>query len=353
MANPEHVRWLLEGVTAWNARRTYQSFVPDLREQDVASMLRAAQMVETDGRPNLREVNLSQTLLSGCNFSDTYLNQANLSGSDLSGARFENSELILANLAQSQLRDSDLTGANLAGASLGQANLTNCKLTGTRLTYADLVGANLTGSRPWQARMIPTLPLEWTLPSLFVDMKVTGINGVLQNINELKGHYGLPNRQIPSVFYFRGESKDTWDLTPSVIRRLVANGSSLRDSEGEMLVDLRSRRAEDFIEADSALDQMVVAQHYGLPTRLLDVTHNPLVALFHASESSLDSDGRIHVFAVPRSLVKPFNSDTVSVITNFAGLRRGEQNLLLGKTVEETKDDTGPGYGTDIQLGDP
>ena len=139
MANPEHVRWLLEGVTAWNARRTYQSFVPDLREQDVASMLRAAQMVETDGRPNLREVNLSQTLLSGCNFSDTYLNQANLSGSDLSGARFENSELILANLAQSQLRDSDLTGANLAGASLGQANLTNCKLTGTRLV------------RPWQA----------------------------------------------------------------------------------------------------------------------------------------------------------------------------------------------------------
>ena len=123
-----------------------------------------------------------------------------------------------------------------------------------------------------------------------------------------------------------------------------------------MLVDLRSRRAEDFVEATSALDQMVVAQHYGLPTRLLDVTRNPLVALFHASEEQSevpDVDGRIHVFAVPKFLVKPFNSDTVSVITNFARLRRGEQNLLLGKTKEETQDDTDPGYGAESSFGNP
>ena len=57
------------------------------------------------------------------------------------------------------------------------------------------------------------------------------------------------------------------------------------------------------------------------------------------------------MFAVPRSLVKPFNSDTVSVITNFASLRRSEQNLLLGKTEEETKGDIGPSYGEEWQPG--
>ena len=51
------------------------------------------------------------------------------------------------------------------------------------------------------------------------------------------------------------------------------------------------------------------------------------------------------------SLVKPFNSDTVSLITNFASLRRGEQNLLLGKTEEDTKGDINPSYGEEWQPG--
>ena len=28
MANSEHVKWLLEGVTSWNARREQNDFVP-------------------------------------------------------------------------------------------------------------------------------------------------------------------------------------------------------------------------------------------------------------------------------------------------------------------------------------
>ena len=50
-------------------------------------------------------------------------------------------------------------------------------------------------------------------------------------------------------------------------------------------------------------------------------------------------------------MVKPFNNDTISVIANFASLRRNEQNLLLGKTTEETVDDADPGYGTKFELG--
>ncbi len=61
-----------------------------------------------------------------------------------------------------------------------------------------------------------------------------------------------------------------------------------------------------------------------------------LVALFHACDNAdqnaqLKGDGRLHVFAVPSTLVKPFNSDAVSIISNFAKLSRRKQDALLGK----------------------
>ena len=356
MANPEHIKWLLEGVESWNNRRNDQDFIPDLIGEDIASKLRAAQIVTSDGEPSLSGVNLSRARLRGCNFSDVDLIATNLSNADLSTALLENSQLIIADLTQAILRDVDLTGATLTGAKLGQTKLTNCTLLGVKIADADLVGSDLTGSRPWQASMGSLFSLsQISLRTATLTKPITSINDVLKQFKLLQNHYTEANLQNEVVFYFRGESNDTWKLSPSVMRRLPADKNSLRNAEGDMLVDLQSRRAEDFVEANSALDQMVVAQHHGLPTRLLDVTRNPLVALFHASEDwneSQTSVGRIHVFAVPNSLVKPFDSDTASVIANFARLRRNEQNLLLGKRDEDTKDDAEPGYGAEFVFGD-
>lgn len=159
---------------------------------------------------------------------------------------------------------------------------------------------------------------------------------VVENIGDLITLCLGLQQTIPedSTLYFRGESDRSWDLIPSIMR-----SSSIRAREGEMLLDLMSRRPEDFAGMTSALEQLVLAQHHGLKTRLLDITRNPCVALFWAcqrrepmtnSEKDTDSDGRLHVFGVPRRLVKPFNSDSISVIANFAKLRSDYQNLLLG-----------------------
>ena len=43
-----------------------------------------------------------------------------------------------------------------------------------------------------------------------------------------------------------------------------------------MYQELIIRCASDFAQCQSHLDYLVEMQHYGLPTRLLDITENPL-----------------------------------------------------------------------------
>ena len=45
MANPEHIKWLLEGVEAWNARREQNPFRPDLEGADISKEFREAKNI--------------------------------------------------------------------------------------------------------------------------------------------------------------------------------------------------------------------------------------------------------------------------------------------------------------------
>ncbi len=64
-----------------------------------------------------------------------------------------------------------------------------------------------------------------------------------------------------------------------------------------MLTELRHICPTEF--TDNKFDTLVKLQHFGLPTRLLDTTTNPLVALYFACDSNRETNSDAAVFIFP------------------------------------------------------
>lgn len=338
MADERHIRWLLEGRDAWNARRRKEWFTPDFSGADLFQKFREERKLNAGGH-----IPLAGFDLRSANFADALFNTLTSTASvDLSRALLDMADFRGARLKNARLSGAQLVGARLEGADLSSATLNDADFTG-----AILVGADLSWSRPWEARLFPDADVVFDPSASPPRWEITSVAELLERCTSLRGEVSSQRR-----FYFRGEARNCWSLRPLVMR-CKGGIAPHRAHEGEMLLELMSRRPEDFASASAALDQWVLAQHHGLPTRLLDITRNPLVALLGAS-GGLDSrhdesacDGRVHVFSVPRELVKPFTSDTIAIISNLAKLTRSEQDCLLGWAPYDVEQE-GPGAFDDL-----
>jgi FRG domain len=121
-----------------------------------------------------------------------------------------------------------------------------------------------------------------------LDLAVTGSGGLLANwldiVDELyEGSWNPSLQRFRSPYAFRGASIATHTLASSLVR-LAGGRDDVRRLELALLRNFRKYAHGEVSRQDSIWDWMALGQHRGLPTRLLDWTYSPLVALHFATD---------------------------------------------------------------------
>lgn len=166
------------------------------------------------------------------------------------------------------------------------------------------------------------------------------IGSLVQFIKELNKIVHKNDHEIE--YFYIGHSDYNFKPVPTIYRGKRDNHGrrpiKFVQNEDKIFREIILRTPFDFINERTTMEKLVKMQHYGLPTRILDITSNPLVALFFACEKSNQNDGEVLIFKIPKDVIKYYDSDTVSVLANLSQMPfnfKDECGLLLHKIQDE------------------
>ena len=144
-----------------------------------------------------------------------------------------------------------------------------------------------------------------------MEKQINNVVDYLNYIEILNQEYSatpLLNNPINSQFLFRGMENSSYSLLPSIFRKVktkqpygeIENYKYLALNKEIDILKNFIQEASTYIYNLNSVSQKFVrwlelAQHYGVPTRLLDWSNNPLVALYFACESNSQEEAIVWI----------------------------------------------------------
>lgn len=109
--------------------------------------------------------------------------------------------------------------------------------------------------------------------------------------------------------FYRGVKNRAFELIPGIVHK------GLYEVESDLINQLYLSSPESFEKCSSNYEKLALMQHYGLPTRLLDFTKNPLVAAWFACEDE-NEEADAAVYVAFSNMTTPYRF--IDIVCDFA-----------------------------------
>ncbi|WP_157964905.1 FRG domain-containing protein [Amedibacterium intestinale] len=177
-------------------------------------------------------------------------------------------------------------------------------------------------------------------PNFESTVEIQSVGDFITKIKEL-------NEQVDGEstdFYFRGQETEYWDIEPSIFR------DDMLSIEHKLIQIPLQKIPSEFKDSSGTFDLMAKYQHYGMCTRLLDLTTNPLVALYfacklHGPVDYYDGDDKLekkepYGVIYYKNSYYPFSSTDreIRIVSSLAKMDLSKENTIndvLDKLVKE------------------
>lgn len=162
-----------------------------------------------------------------------------------------------------------------------------------------------------------------------------------KSINSIEVSTTADGRGLPQRFFYRGQANDygSSNNVASIFRQKKVEGYT---REYSFTNEYMRRYANDFNNLENNFSRLSYMQHFGLPTRLLDVTTNALVALYFACQSNktpegYETDGIVTMFISNKTqniddyTYYSSRSDTVEILSTLALMDEVKKGNIYSK----------------------
>ena len=168
---------------------------------------------------------------------------------------------------------------------------------------------------------------------------VKSVHSYIEYISKVKENMKKHPDEDNIKWLFRGQPSSRFALEPSLSRKISgASKISLLGRERNLIETAKFMLPDIFRNEYRPVEQLALLRHHTLPTRLLDVTTNALVALFFACQEGSEEnneDGVVFAFYDTRS-----SNETLALhnaIADTSKFMRGEKIISLRDFVREMK----------------